>query len=60
MLPVKSELALCSEEVHMVFELKLEDIVFSDIVTLARHGHTVPKKRQACKRKIVLKSLVEI
>ena len=58
--PVKSELALCPEEVDMVLELELEDIVFSNVVALAGDVHAVSEEGEAGQGEIVLKCLVEV
>lgn len=43
--PVKSELTLSSEEIHVVLELKFEDVVLTDIITWVRSCDVVSQQR---------------
>ena len=43
--PVKSELTLSSEEIHVVLELKFEDVVLTDIITWVWSCNVVSQQR---------------
>ena len=58
--PVKSELTLSSEEIHVILELKFEDVVLTDIITWVWSVNIVAQQRKTGQRKVILKCFVEV
>ena len=58
--PVKSELTLSSEEIHVVLELEFEHVVLTDIITWVWSVDIVAQQRKAGQREIILKCFVEV